>query len=57
MEVSPGCFVQPWNAKDVSAALKILNQPDRMLSPDCKFAIRSGGSVFNLYPSRRYAEI
>jgi hypothetical protein len=43
--LSPGCFVQPWDANDVSTAIKVLNQPSRFSVPGCKFAIKSGGWV------------
>jgi hypothetical protein len=42
---TPACFVQPWDAKDVSTAVKILSQPSWKDVSGCKFAIRSGGYV------------
>ena len=43
--LSLACFIQPWDANDVSAAIKVLNQPKHRDVPGCKFAIKSGGLV------------
>ena len=41
--INPGCFVQPSNAEDVAAVVKILGSATFKNEPRCKFAIRSGG--------------
>lgn len=41
--MTPSCFFQPAHGGHVSAAVKILTQPQFRDLPACKFAVRSGG--------------
>jgi hypothetical protein len=54
--IDPGCFVRPSNAEEVAEVVKILGSEIWKNEPRCKFAIRSGGYVFNAFVPRQIME-